>query len=551
MSRYRVSMDIGGTFTDVVAYDEEQRDVPRGQVVDDAEATSPRASSRRSAPSSTRPPRSAFTVHGTTQGLNAFLQRRGERCCCWRRAAPATSTTSPAATALRLYDIHYRKPTPLVPAQRHRRDRRPARTGRARSSSRWTRTPSAPRRGARGRRASAPSPSRFLFSYVNPAHELRAEEILLEELDGDHRLPLAPRRARVARVRAHLVGGHRRLHRAGRAPLPRAARERAAAPRAVRAAARDAVVRRHRHGRSRRASCSLQTLLSGPVGGTMGGVALARMLDRPNLICIDMGGTSFDVSLVVDGKPDVVVRDDARGLPAPDVGRQHPHDRRRRRLARLRRGGRPARRAGERRRRPRPRLLRPRRHDGRPSPTRTSSLGRIDPAVLRRRPDDARRRRGRAGARRRSATSSASRPIELAEGICDVINAKMAQAIRTLTVEKGIEPRDFALVAFGGAGPMHAVFLARELEIARGRSSRRFPGAFSAWGMLETEIRKDLGARLLHSARGARSRRPRRDARASSRRRLRRLARGGGHRAATPAAWSMRSTSATSVRSTP
>ena len=62
---------------------------------------------------------------------------------------------------------------------------------------------------------------------------------------------------------------------------------------------------------------------------------------------------------------------------------------------------------------------------------------------------------------------------ELAEGICDVINAKMAQAIRTLTVEQGIEPRDFALVAFGGAGPMHAAFLARELEIARGHRPGR------------------------------------------------------------------------------
>ena len=80
--------------------------------------------------------------------------------------------------------------------------------------------------------------------------------------------------------------------------------------------------------------------------------------------------------------------------------------------------------------------------------------------------------------------------VELAEGICDVANAKMAQAIRTLTVEKGIEPRDFALVAFGGAGPMHAVFLARELGIAEVLVPR-FPGAFSAWGMLETEVRKD------------------------------------------------------------
>jgi N-methylhydantoinase A len=67
----------------------------------------------------------------------------------------------------------------------------------------------------------------------------------------------------------------------------------------------------------------------------------------------------------------------------------------------------------------------------------------------------------------------------------------MAQAIRTLTVEKGIEPRDFVLVAFGGAGPMHAAFLARELEVPE-VIVPRFPGAFSAWGMLETEIRKDF-----------------------------------------------------------
>src|SRR5207237_5007681 len=82
-------------------------------------------------------------------------------------------------------------------------------------------------------------------------------------------------------------------------------------------------------------------------------------------------------------------------------------------------------------------------------------------------------------------------PVELAEGICDVINAKMAQAIRTLTVEKGIEPREFALVAFGGAGPMHAAFLAQELDVPE-VVVPRFPGAFSAWGMLETEIRKDF-----------------------------------------------------------
>jgi N-methylhydantoinase A len=83
-------------------------------------------------------------------------------------------------------------------------------------------------------------------------------------------------------------------------------------------------------------------------------------------------------------------------------------------------------------------------------------------------------------------------PARLAEGILDVVNAKMAQAIRTITVEQGIEPRDFAIVAFGGAGPMHAAFLARELEIGE-VIVPRYPGAFSAWGMLQTKLRHDFG----------------------------------------------------------
>lgn len=60
---------------------------------------------------------------------------------------------------------------------------------------------------------------------------------------------------------------------------------------------------------------TLQTLLSGPVGGAMGGVALADRLDRPNLIGVDMGGTSFDISLVVDGKPDITTEAELEGFP--------------------------------------------------------------------------------------------------------------------------------------------------------------------------------------------------------------------------------------------
>lgn len=67
----------------------------------------------------------------------------------------------------------------------------------------------------------------------------------------------------------------------------------------------------------------------------------------------------------------------------------------------------------------------------------------------------------------------------------------MSQAIRTLTVERGIEPREFSLVAFGGAGPMHAVALAQELGIAEVIVPPD-PGGFSAWGMLQSAVRQDF-----------------------------------------------------------
>ena len=79
----------------------------------------------------------------------------------------------------------------------------------------------------------------------------------------------------------------------------------------------------------------------------------------------------------------------------------------------------------------------------------------------------------------------------MAQGILDIVNARMADAIRTITIRRGIDPRDFALFAYGGAGPMHAVALAEELEIGEVIVPLD-PGAFSAWGMLQTDLRHDV-----------------------------------------------------------
>jgi N-methylhydantoinase A len=82
-------------------------------------------------------------------------------------------------------------------------------------------------------------------------------------------------------------------------------------------------------------------------------------------------------------------------------------------------------------------------------------------------------------------------PTEFAEGILAISNAAMADAMRTITVSQGVDPRAFTLVAFGGAGPMAAAFLAEELDISEVLIPK-FPGTFSAWGMLQTDLRHDF-----------------------------------------------------------
>ncbi|MBA3414275.1 MAG: hydantoinase/oxoprolinase family protein, partial [Chloroflexia bacterium] len=173
-------MDIGGTFTDVVAYDEASgayaagkasttpADLTEGvfaalaQVVDDPAAI-------------------AFTVHGTTQGLNAFLQRRGEKVLLLATRGAGDVYHIARGNRTRLYDVHYRKPTPLVPRgdiveiggrlNWAGEELEPLDEGAIRDAARRYRE--------EGFGAVAVA---FLFGYLNPAHELRAAEILVEEL---------------------------------------------------------------------------------------------------------------------------------------------------------------------------------------------------------------------------------------------------------------------------------------------------------------------------------------------------------------------------------
>ncbi len=114
MSRFRVSMDIGGTFTDVVAYEETTGAYTSGKVPTTPE--SPAIGVLEGVNGIVGAlDEISFTVHGTTVGLNAFLQRRGERVLLLATAGASDTYQIARGTRTRLYDLHYRKPEPLVP----------------------------------------------------------------------------------------------------------------------------------------------------------------------------------------------------------------------------------------------------------------------------------------------------------------------------------------------------------------------------------------------------------------------------------------------------
>ncbi|MET8867004.1 hydantoinase/oxoprolinase family protein [Nonomuraea sp. NPDC004580] len=484
---YRVAMDIGGTFTDVVCYDDRT-----GAVTASKAPTTPGDLAEGVFAALGRvmddPSEISFFVHGTTQGLNALLERKGARVLLLASGGARDVYRIARGNRDRMFDLRYRKPEPLVP----RRDVMEA-GGRLDYLGRELRPLDEESVRAAAQRARAEGFDAvsvcLLFSYVNPDHELRAGRILREELGDDVLVVLSHEVAREWReyertssavleaytgpvVRRYLAGIERRFSERGLGVPVHVMQSSGGLVNASYAMRRP-----------------LQTLLSGPVGGTMGGVAAARLLGRDNAICIDMGGTSFDVSLVVDGRPDVSAEASIEGHPVlMPIVNLHTIGAGGGSIAYAEAG---ALRVG------------PESAGADPGPAcygrggtqatvtdANVALGRVDPAWF-------------AGglmtldaeAAGAAVAELAARlrldPLELAEGVCAVANAKMAQAIRTLTVEHGVEPREFALVAFGGAGPMHAAFIARELGISE-VVVPRFPGAFSAWGMLEADVRRDL-----------------------------------------------------------
>jgi N-methylhydantoinase A len=235
----------------------------------------------------------------------------------------------------------------------------------------------------------------------------------------------------------------------------------------------------------------IRTLISGPASGVMGAVALSRWIGEPNLIGIDMGGTSFDAALVVGHEPTLSPSTRVEGLPLlvpavelATIGAGGGS------IAWLDAGG--ALNVGPQSAGADPGPICYGRGGAEPTFTDAALVsGLLDPrnflgGELALDVDAARE-----GIRTRIAEPLGLSLDEAASGIVALTEARMAALLEELTIGKGFDPRGFGLLAYGGGGSLVASALASRLEIPRVVVPRS-PATFSAWGMLTLDVVHDF-----------------------------------------------------------
>jgi N-methylhydantoinase A len=234
----------------------------------------------------------------------------------------------------------------------------------------------------------------------------------------------------------------------------------------------------------------VRTLLSGPAAGVQGATAIARRCGFEDVVTMDMGGTSSDVSLVEGADPvvstDVQVGDYPVGVPMIDV---HTVGSGGGSIAWIDAGG--ALRVGPRSAGADPGPVCYGR--GGTDPTITDAhvvLGRLAPDAFLSDALDADAADVRRVVERELADPLGQSVEAAAQGIVDVANANLQRALRVVSVERGHDPREFGLVAFGGAGPLHAPSLARDLDVPHVVVPRA-AGVLSALGLLVSDVLYD------------------------------------------------------------
>jgi N-methylhydantoinase A len=491
----RLAIDVGGTFIDYVQLDE-----ATGQLTIEKQ---PASAERLVEELVTGLERLDGTteeidrlIHGTTIGINAVVQEVGARIGLIATAGFRDVLTIGRSGRAELYNPLYRQPQPLVP--RHLRRGVAERMGPDGEELLPLDLDGLDQEVAilvgEGVEAIAVC---FLHAYANPAHEVAAAE----RIRAAH--------PDLAVTASHEVAGEwREYQRTSSAvlnafvqPLMRnylgtlegELRERGY---------RHPIGLMQSNGGvldSRRAAeLPVRTLQSGPAGGIIGAHQLATRMGIDNVICADVGGTTLDVGLIESGEVLETSMTEVNGRPiigsAIDIvsigaggGSIAWIDR----FGSVRVGPRSA---GA---RPGPVCF----GFGGTEPTVTDCqllLGRLDPQAFL----GSRMQLDLDGARRaleeKIAGPTGMDPVAAADGILAIATANMAYAIRAVTVERGLDPRDFAVFSYGGGGGLFAAATAEELEIGTVVVPRA-PANFSAWGILTSDYREDRAATRVQS----------------------------------------------------
>jgi N-methylhydantoinase A len=488
---WRIGVDSGGTFTDICLFEEKSGRIAVWKVsstVADPSIAVAEGLGEALAQIGVNASNGSFFGHGTTVATNALIQHRG---------APTGLITSDGFRDLleigrqkrpELYDLQADKPPVLV--ERWLRLEVPERLrhdGRVETALDEAAVHSAVRvlRDA-GVKAIAVC---FLYSFLDPAHEAAACSIVEEEFPeafvcASHEV--APEFREYERlsttvinaylgpvVASYIRGVADRLTALGVSATPHLTQSNGGVI-DFEAAAR----------------LPVRTVLSGPSTGVVGAQVTARLAGARDIITFDMGGTSTDVALLRGGEArlarEAVVHGNPIKAPMLDI---HTVGAGGGSIAFVDSGG----------------LLKvgprsagadpgPACYDrGNDEPTVTDAnivLQTLNPTYLLGGRMKVRSDLARAAIDRLAARLGMD-ALAAAEGIIAVVTANMARAIRVISVQRGHDPRDYTLVAFGGAGPLHAARLAAELEIRRLLVPRN-PGILCAMGLLMADLRADF-----------------------------------------------------------
>jgi N-methylhydantoinase A len=488
----RLSADVGGTFTDVAAFDEPTGRLKLGKtlttpsrLVTGIETGVGKADAAFSA--------AQLFLHGTTVAINTILERTGARCALITTQGFRDIYEIGRVNRPESYNLFFQKHKPLIDRDlrfeiRERLDAQgrvliPLDEDEVRAV--------AAEAVKRGVKAIA---ILFLHSYRNPAHEQRAKRIVEEaypdlfvtashELSQEYReyerTSTTAANAYVGpRVRSYLseMDGH------------------------LKDTGFDGtfLVVQSSGGlfdiEEAQSSC-IRMLESGPAAGVIGTRTLCANIGLKNAIAFDMGGTTAKAGVIYDGDVlmtgGVLVGGYATGLPLQvpmidiqEVGTGGGS------IARIEAGG--GLRVGPESAgaQPGPVCY----GQGGTEPTITDCnlvLGRLAPDRFLGGEMTLDLPAARAALETKIAAPLALDPVAAADGILRIAATKMSHMVRWVTTERGLDAADFALVAYGGAGPLHAVMIARELRIAKVIIPFA-PGHFSAYGMLFADLRRDL-----------------------------------------------------------